>query len=102
VRISEDASSFYSRFPGNDSSHFIHRFVIQLCFSTVTCISFLPDTVACADPDVCERACGSRAGCSNIAYPTLVLDLMPGGIYVVKRSNLYGNLFQQLLQELGV
>ncbi|ELU03053.1 hypothetical protein CAPTEDRAFT_92324 [Capitella teleta] len=37
------------------------------------------DTVACVDPDICESVCGSRAGCSNIAYPTLVLDLMPGG-----------------------
>ncbi|XP_067939359.1 sodium/glucose cotransporter 4-like isoform X1 [Watersipora subatra] len=38
-----------------------------------------PDTVACADGDTCYAICGSRAGCSNIAYPTLVLNLMPLG-----------------------
>ncbi|XP_067649722.1 sodium/glucose cotransporter 4-like [Haliotis asinina] len=39
-----------------------------------------PDTVACADPDVCFKVCGSRSGCTNIAYPTLVLELMPPGL----------------------
>ncbi|XP_071110844.1 sodium/glucose cotransporter 4-like isoform X2 [Haliotis cracherodii] len=39
-----------------------------------------PDTVACADPDECFKVCGSRAGCTNIAYPTLVLELMPPGL----------------------
>ncbi|XP_064615933.1 sodium/glucose cotransporter 1-like [Liolophura sinensis] len=38
-----------------------------------------PDTVGCADPDVCYELCGSRAGCANLAYPTLVLNLMPPG-----------------------
>lgn len=30
-----------------------------------------------SDPDQCEDICGSRHGCSNIAYPLLVLNLMP-------------------------
>ncbi|CAG2192839.1 Solute carrier family 5 member 4,Sodium/nucleoside cotransporter,Sodium/myo-inositol cotransporter,Sodium/glucose cotransporter 5,Solute carrier family 5 member 4A,Sodium/glucose cotransporter 4,Sodium/glucose cotransporter 2,Sodium/glucose cotransporter 1,Sodium/myo-inositol cotransporter 2 [Mytilus edulis] len=38
------------------------------------------DSVGCADPDVCEEACGSRAGCSNIAFPKLVLGIMPTGL----------------------
>ena len=37
------------------------------------------DEVACADPDICEEVCGNRVGCSNIAYPKLVLELMPTG-----------------------
>ncbi|XP_014675525.1 PREDICTED: sodium/myo-inositol cotransporter-like [Priapulus caudatus] len=37
------------------------------------------DLVACVDPDVCERACGSRTSCSNLAYPLLVFKLMPSG-----------------------
>ena len=42
---------------------------------------FLPtDIVGCADPDECEKYCGSRSGCTNIAYPTLVLELMPSGL----------------------
>ncbi|XP_025090101.1 sodium/glucose cotransporter 4-like [Pomacea canaliculata] len=39
-----------------------------------------PDKIACGDPDVCESICGSRSGCTNIAYPTLVLELMPDGL----------------------
>lgn len=37
------------------------------------------DEVACADPKVCEEVCGNPVGCSNIAYPKLVLELMPTG-----------------------
>eukprot|EP00795_Rhopilema_esculentum_P004351 gene4351-20571_t len=39
-----------------------------------------PDEVACANPDKCFEICGSRAGCSNIAYPKLVLGIMPTGL----------------------
>ncbi|XP_075755894.1 sodium/mannose cotransporter SLC5A10 isoform X2 [Pelodiscus sinensis] len=39
-----------------------------------------PDTVSCVDPDECLRACGSEVGCSNIAYPKLVVELMPSGL----------------------
>ncbi|XP_055329529.1 sodium/glucose cotransporter 4-like [Paramacrobiotus metropolitanus] len=39
-----------------------------------------PDEVACVNPDVCERVCGSRLGCTNIAYPKIVLELMPQGL----------------------
>ncbi|XP_077982748.1 sodium/myo-inositol cotransporter-like [Glandiceps talaboti] len=38
-----------------------------------------PEAVACVDPDVCYSICQSRAGCTNIAYPRLVLRLMPNG-----------------------
>ncbi|KAK6192710.1 hypothetical protein SNE40_004136 [Patella caerulea] len=38
------------------------------------------DTVGCADPDECFKVCGSRSGCTNIAYPTLVLEIMPPGL----------------------
>lgn len=31
------------------------------------------------DPDVCQAICGARVGCSNIAYPKLVIALMPVG-----------------------
>ncbi|XP_037683205.1 sodium/glucose cotransporter 4 isoform X2 [Choloepus didactylus] len=39
-----------------------------------------PDEVGCVDPDVCQRICGTRVGCSNIAYPKLVMSLMPIGL----------------------
>ncbi|XP_010608567.1 sodium/glucose cotransporter 4 isoform X1 [Fukomys damarensis] len=39
-----------------------------------------PDEVGCVDPEVCQRVCGARVGCSNIAYPKLVMALMPIGL----------------------
>ncbi|XP_064449096.1 sodium/glucose cotransporter 2 isoform X4 [Mirounga angustirostris] len=38
-----------------------------------------PDEVACVAPEVCKRVCGTEVGCSNIAYPRLVVKLMPNG-----------------------
>ncbi|CAD5113706.1 DgyrCDS2868 [Dimorphilus gyrociliatus] len=37
------------------------------------------EEVACIDPDVCYEVCKSRSGCTNTAYPKLVLNLMPNG-----------------------
>ncbi|CAF0820278.1 unnamed protein product [Adineta steineri] len=39
-----------------------------------------PDEIGCADPDVCYQVCESRNGCNDIAYPLLVLRLMPNAI----------------------
>ncbi|NXA92417.1 SC5A9 protein, partial [Melanocharis versteri] len=39
-----------------------------------------PDEVGCVDPDICTRVCGVAVGCSNIAYPKLVIELMPDGL----------------------
>ncbi|XP_067390463.1 sodium/mannose cotransporter SLC5A10 [Emydura macquarii macquarii] len=39
-----------------------------------------PDAVGCVDPNECVRVCGSEVGCSNIAYPKLVVELMPSGL----------------------
>lgn len=41
------------------------------------------DRVACADPDTCMKVCDSKNGCSNIAYPLLIMELMPVGMYSV-------------------
>lgn len=38
-----------------------------------------PDLVACSNPDRCREICGSENGCTNIAYPLLVVKLMPIG-----------------------
>ena len=45
------------------------------------------DTVGCATPETCMEVCGSRSGCSNIAYPSLVIDLMPPGKVHNKMKN---------------
>ncbi|XP_036134232.1 sodium/glucose cotransporter 5 isoform X5 [Molossus molossus] len=38
------------------------------------------DDVGCVMPSECLRACGAEIGCSNIAYPKLVMELMPTGL----------------------
>ena len=37
------------------------------------------EEVACVDPEICESVCGNPAGCSDIAYPKLIVELMPTG-----------------------
>ncbi|XP_019950678.1 sodium/glucose cotransporter 2-like isoform X1 [Paralichthys olivaceus] len=39
-----------------------------------------PDEVGCIVPEVCKKVCGTEVGCSNIAYPKLVVSLMPNGL----------------------
>ncbi|XP_044517186.1 sodium/glucose cotransporter 5 isoform X2 [Gracilinanus agilis] len=39
-----------------------------------------PDDVGCVVTSECLRACGTEVGCSNIAYPKLVMELMPMGL----------------------
>ncbi|KAJ1113171.1 hypothetical protein NDU88_001426 [Pleurodeles waltl] len=38
------------------------------------------DEIACITPEHCMEVCGSRAGCSNIAYPRLVMKVLPVGL----------------------
>ncbi|KAF7244326.1 Sodium/glucose cotransporter 4 [Varanus komodoensis] len=42
--------------------------------------ALFPDDVGCVDPAICEKVCGAKVGCSNIAYPKLVMELMPVGL----------------------
>lgn len=37
-----------------------------------------PDIVACVDN--CEEICGSKDGCSNLAYPLMVMNVLPDGV----------------------
>jgi len=39
-----------------------------------------PDDVACATPERCYNVCGSTVGCSNIAYPTMIVEILPEGL----------------------
>ncbi|KAL4223812.1 Sodium/glucose cotransporter 1 [Mactra antiquata] len=39
-----------------------------------------PNEVACAVPSECKEICGSEKGCTNIAFPWLVLEIMPTGL----------------------
>ncbi|XP_060548813.1 sodium/glucose cotransporter 2 isoform X2 [Pantherophis guttatus] len=46
----------------------------------ITTIYTVTDEVACVVPDECKQICGTEVGCSNIAYPKLVVSLMPNGL----------------------
>lgn len=39
-----------------------------------------PDEVACATKETCMEVCESAVGCSNVAFPKLVLEVMPIGL----------------------
>ncbi|XP_075384510.1 sodium/myo-inositol cotransporter 2 isoform X5 [Tenrec ecaudatus] len=39
-----------------------------------------PDQVACTNPEICQKVCSNPSGCSDIAYPKLVLELLPTGL----------------------
>lgn len=38
------------------------------------------DDLVCISPEHCMEVCGSAAGCSNVAYPRLVMSVMPVGL----------------------
>ena len=45
------------------------------------------DEVACSNPDLCEDICDNRSGCTNIAYPLLVVRILPTGKITIYTSN---------------
>ena len=45
------------------------------CSNTV----LFTDEIACADPVKCKEYCENEAGCTNLAYPLLVLRVLPAG-----------------------
>ncbi|XP_055012458.1 sodium/glucose cotransporter 1-like isoform X2 [Boleophthalmus pectinirostris] len=55
-----------------------------------------PDEVACVEPAECERFCGTEVGCTNFAYPKLVVDLMPNGLRGLMLSVMLASLMSSL------
>ncbi|XP_062820748.1 sodium/myo-inositol cotransporter 2 [Anolis carolinensis] len=55
-----------------------------------------PDLVACADPEICQRICNNPAGCSDIAYPKLVIELLPIGLRGLMMSVMVAALMSSL------
>ncbi|XP_030623253.1 sodium/glucose cotransporter 1 isoform X2 [Chanos chanos] len=55
-----------------------------------------PDEVACVVPEECSAYCGAPVGCSNIAYPKLVVDLMPNGLRGLMLSVMLASLMSSL------
>ncbi|XP_063066422.1 sodium/glucose cotransporter 1 [Engraulis encrasicolus] len=54
------------------------------------------DVIACVDPEECTKYCGAAVGCSNIAYPKLVVDLMPNGLRGLMLSVMLASLMSSL------
>ncbi|XP_048028973.1 sodium/glucose cotransporter 1-like isoform X1 [Megalobrama amblycephala] len=54
------------------------------------------DEIACVDPEECNDYCGTSVGCSNIAYPKLVVDLMPNGLRGLMLSVMLASLMSSL------
>ncbi|ELK31548.1 Sodium/glucose cotransporter 1 [Myotis davidii] len=54
------------------------------------------DKIACVLPSECEKHCGTKVGCTNIAYPTMVVELMPNGLRGLMLSVMLASLMSSL------
>ncbi|KAM3940875.1 sodium/glucose cotransporter 1 [Leptodactylus fuscus] len=52
--------------------------------------------VACVVPSKCKKYCGAEVGCTNIAYPKMVIDLMPDGLRGLMLSVMLASLMSSL------
>ena len=55
-----------------------------------------PNEIGCVDPKICEAICQNPVSCSNIAYPRLVLGIMPEGMRGVMISVMLAALMSDL------
>ncbi|CAF4876525.1 unnamed protein product [Rotaria sp. Silwood1] len=39
-----------------------------------------PDKIGCSSPQTCKEVCNNEASCTDIAYPLIVIELMPSGL----------------------
>ncbi|XP_062925356.1 sodium/glucose cotransporter 1 [Mobula hypostoma] len=54
------------------------------------------DVIACVVPSLCKQYCDVEAGCSNTAYPMLVVKLMPRGLRGLMLSVMLASLMSSL------
>ncbi|KAL6472704.1 hypothetical protein MHYP_G00188920 [Metynnis hypsauchen] len=54
------------------------------------------DEVACVVPELCKDVCDTEVGCTNIAYPKMVLNLMPNGLRGLMLSVMLASLMSSL------
>ncbi|XP_053326317.1 sodium/glucose cotransporter 1 [Spea bombifrons] len=54
------------------------------------------DDVACVVPAECKRICDTEIGCTNIAYPKMVIELMPDGLRGLMLSVMLASLMSSL------
>uniref|UniRef100_A0A8C5LXM3 Sodium/glucose cotransporter 1 n=1 Tax=Leptobrachium leishanense TaxID=445787 RepID=A0A8C5LXM3_9ANUR len=54
------------------------------------------DEVLCVVPAECKRICDAEVGCTNIAYPKIVIELMPDGLRGLMLSVMLASLMSSL------
>ncbi|XP_039717701.1 solute carrier family 5 member 4 isoform X1 [Pteropus medius] len=54
------------------------------------------EKVACVVPSECVKHCGIKVGCTNYAYPMLVMELMPNGLRGLMLSVMLASLMSSL------
>ncbi|KAJ1093469.1 hypothetical protein NDU88_006569 [Pleurodeles waltl] len=54
------------------------------------------DEIACVLPKECKKICDTEVGCTNIAYPKMVVDLMPDGLRGLMLSVMLASLMSSL------
>ncbi|XP_005396427.1 PREDICTED: sodium/glucose cotransporter 1-like isoform X2 [Chinchilla lanigera] len=57
---------------------------------------FYPDQVACVVPSECQKYCGAQRSCSPIAYPKLVVSLLPTGLQGMMLSTVCAAIISSL------
>ena len=57
-----------------------------------------PDEVGCVDPVSCMNICQNPVSCSNIAFPRLVLGIMPVGMRGLMISVMIAALMSDLVR----
>ncbi|XP_021360196.1 sodium/myo-inositol cotransporter 2-like [Mizuhopecten yessoensis] len=55
-----------------------------------------PESLVCQNAEMCMRVCNNPAGCSNLAYPKLILSLAPTGMRGVMMAVMIAALMSSL------
>ena len=78
TQVSSHVTSYYCCF-------IMFLFLLHHTYTLVMTFYFCHTTeeVACSDPDKCMAFCNNKSGCTNIAYPLMVLRLLPKGAYAM-------------------
>lgn len=53
---------------------------IEMHYNKCNMILYLQDLIGCSTPESCKEICGNQASCTDIAYPLIVIRLMPNGL----------------------
>ncbi|CAG0895970.1 unnamed protein product [Darwinula stevensoni] len=57
---------------------------------------FYTDDIACISPEKCQAYCGNPVSCTNMAYPRLILEIMPPGMRGVMMAVMLAALMSDL------